>query len=158
MNRDEVIDVLSVIAAGDRRTIGKADVILWQGVIGELPLDYAMRAVRDHFREEPGVWLEAGHIFKRARAMMRDELEREPDSLREARQAILDAKAAEDPPEKPFTGTVKHHRPTCNWMTVRCPHCDAGPLMHCCVPGTTRRPAGGTHPARLEAAKARSNA
>ena len=152
MNRDDVIDVLSVIAAADRRTVGDADVVVWQGVIGDLPREFAMRAVRDHLRDQPGVWLEPGHVYQRARAMMRDELAREPDAFREARQAILDAKAAPDPPEAPFTGPVKHQRPQCNWLSVRCPHCNAAPLKHCVVPGTTRRPHGGVHPARLEAA------
>lgn len=152
MNRNEVIDVLSAIAANDRRTVGEADVVIWQGVIGDLPRDLALRAVVEHIRECPGVWLEPGHVYQRVRAMMRDELAREPDAFREARQAILDAKAAPDPPAPPFVGPVKHHRPQCNWLTIRCPHCGAGPLKRCTVPGTNRAPHGGTHPARLEAA------
>ncbi|GJF17736.1 hypothetical protein NGTWS0302_16930 [Mycolicibacterium cyprinidarum] len=158
MNRNDVIDVLSAVAANDRRTVGEADVAVWLGVIGDLPVDFALKAVVQHIRECPGVWLEPGHVYQIARDMMRDEREREPDAHREARQAALDAKAAPDPTPRPFVGPVKHHRPQCNWMNVRCPHCNAPPLNHCVVPGTTRRPHGGTHPARLEVAMNRPSA
>lgn len=155
MNRDEVIDVLTAVAAADRRTVGQADLDVWQAVIGDVPRDFALRAVRDHLRESPGVWLEPGHIYQRARAMMRDELEREPDRFREAREAVLNAKAAADADDTAsFEGPLKHHRPRCNSLTIRCPHCGAAPSMRCTVPGTNRPPYGGTHPARLEAAKA----
>jgi hypothetical protein len=155
MTRDDVIDVLTAVAAADRRTVGHADVDVWQGVIGDLPRDFALRAVRDHLRESPGVWLEPGHVFQRVRVIMREELEREPDTLREARQTALAAKVKQDEPSAPFTGPIKHHRPQNNWMAVRCPHCGAAPLKHCNVPGTPFRPHGGTHPARLQAARDR---
>ena len=155
MNRDEVIDDLTAVAANDRRTVGDADVVVWQGVIGDLPADLALKAVVAHIRERPGVWLEPGHVYQRAREMMRDELAREPNAFREARQAILDAKAAPDPTSPPFAGPIKHRRPQCNWLSIRCPHCHAAPLKHCTVPGTNRPPYGGTHPARLDAAQAR---
>lgn len=154
MNRNDVIDVLTAVAAADRRTVGQADVNVWQEVIGDVPFDFALRAVRDHLRESPGIWLEPGHVYQRARAMMRDELEREPEQLREARQAVLDAKAEANPDDTTsFVGPVKHRRPQCNWLTTRCPHCNAAPMRHCTVPGTNRPPYGGAHPARLEAAE-----
>jgi hypothetical protein len=156
MTRDDVIDVLTAVAAADRRTVGHSDVDVWQAVIGDLPRDFALRAVRDHLREQPGVWLEPGHVYQRSRLMMREELEHEPDAFREARQAALEAKAAADddsPP--PYVGEIKFNRPTCNWMAVPCPHCHAAPRKHCVVPGTRNRPYGGTHPARLMAARSR---
>ena len=64
MNRDDVIDVLTAVSAADRRTVGQADVDVWQAVIGDLPKDLAFQAVRDHLREKPGVWLEPGHIYE----------------------------------------------------------------------------------------------
>ncbi|WP_078345162.1 hypothetical protein [Mycobacteroides chelonae] len=73
MNRDEVIDVLSAVVAADRRTVGKADVDVWQAVIGDLPFDTAVNAVRDHLRECPDVWLQPGHIYARVKAKRRDE-------------------------------------------------------------------------------------
>lgn len=154
MNRNDVIDVLTAVAAADRRTVGEADVQIWEGVIGDIPKTFALQAVRDHLRECPGVWLEPGHVYQRARAMVRDQLEREPDHLREARQAQLDAKAAADDHDpKPYVGKLKYVRPTSNWLSVRCPHCNAGPLVRCVVPGTGREPHQGAHPARLEAAR-----
>lgn len=159
MNRDDVIDVLTLIAAVDHRTVGEADVTAWGVIIGELPREFAIKAVTDHRREEPGTWLEPGHVYQRARAMVRDKLEHEPDAFREARQAILDAKNAptEDDPQPAFSGPVKHHRPYPNPLKVWCPHCGAGPFKHCSVPGTSRRPHGGMHPARIEAAQALVN-
>lgn len=41
-----------------------------------------------------------------------------------------------------------------NLLTVRCPWCHASPGQHCTVPQTKRRPHGGAHPSRIEAAEA----
>lgn len=153
MNRNHVIDVLTAVAAANRRTVGEGDVDVWQAVIGDLPKDDALQAVRDHLREQPGVWLEPGHVYQRVRILIRDRLEREPDQAREARQAALESKAvADDDAKQPFTGKVKHFRPQRNWLAVRCPHCHAAPLRRCTVPGTNREPQGGAHPSRLDAA------
>jgi hypothetical protein len=77
MNRNDVIDVLSVVAAATRRSVGEADVAIWEPVIGSLPKDLALQAVRDHIRDSPGVWLEPGHVYQRARAIRRDEMDRD---------------------------------------------------------------------------------
>jgi hypothetical protein len=80
MNRNDVIDVLTVITAGDgRREPGPSDIEFWCEIIGDLSKDLAMQAVKDHFRTKPGVWLEPGHIVARAREIRRDMLDREPD-------------------------------------------------------------------------------
>ena len=90
-------------------TVGHADVDVWRAVIGDIPKDLALQAVRDHLREQPGVWLEPGHVYQRARVFMRDQLEREPAELREARQAELEAKVAEDAAERahPLDGPIE---------------------------------------------------
>jgi hypothetical protein len=100
MNRDDVIDVLTAVAAADRRTVGHADVDIWHGVIGDLDRDLALRAVRDHLRAHPGVWLEPGHVRQRVRAARRDELDRsdQTDPARIALEARADAKATDPPP------------------------------------------------------------
>lgn len=72
MTRDEVIDVLSVVAAATRRTVGELDVTIWQGVIGSLDKADAIQAVGDHLRDKPGVWLEPGHVYQRARENTRN--------------------------------------------------------------------------------------
>lgn len=156
MNRNDVVDVLSVVASASRRSIGETDVDVWQAVIGGLPKDYALQAVRDHLRDEPGVWIEPGHIYQRARALRRDELDREPDEVRGARQEALAAKAAEDVAELAQRKSIpvepeKFMRPVSNHLRVSCPWCHASVGQRCVVPGTnvelTRQHA---HPARLE--------
>jgi hypothetical protein len=51
MTPEQVVDLLTLIAARDRRTIGKTDVTVWAFDIGDLDYDDACRAVADHFRE-----------------------------------------------------------------------------------------------------------
>lgn len=159
MNRDDVIDVLSVVAAATRRSVGETDVEIWLGVIGDLDKPDALQAVRDHLRERPGIWLEPGHIVERVRATRRDRLEREPDRMREARQDALAAKALEDAEElaqrKGIPGPAKFKRPPENYLAVPCPWCRAGVGQSCTVPRTnvklTQRPA---HDSRIEAMSA----
>lgn len=159
MNRNDVIDVLSVVAAATRRTVGETDVDVWQAVIGDCDKQLALRAVRDHLREKPGVWLEPGHIYDRVRAIRRDQLEREPAEMREARQEALAAKAAEDIEALaahkglPLSAPTIFRRPTANPLTVACPWCKSTPGQHCVIPQTTHRPAEGTHPSRRDAAE-----
>lgn len=73
MNRNETIDVLSVVAAATRRTVGESDVEIWHGIIGELTKDLALQAVHRHLRDCPGVWLEPGHVYQKAREIRRTE-------------------------------------------------------------------------------------
>lgn len=72
MNREEVIDVLSVVAAATRRTVGETDVKIWGSIIGSLTKEVALEAVRDHLRDKPGVWMEPGHVYQRSREIMRN--------------------------------------------------------------------------------------
>lgn len=126
MNRDDVIDVLTAVAAGDRRTVGDADVDVWQAIIGELAKDYALQAVRDHMRDRPGVWLEPGHVYQRARALRRDELDRsglpaiEPrrDAGDEPQHYPGDLKAAPDLPPYPTEWTTQQ-RLAAYWHVIR---------------------------------------
>lgn len=69
MTPEQVVDLLTLIAARDRRTLGKTDVTVWAFDIGDLDYDDACRAVADHFREEPDTWLMAGHVRKRVQAI-----------------------------------------------------------------------------------------
>ncbi len=97
MTRDDVIDVLTAVAAGDRRTVGHADVEFWQAVMGDLPKTLALQAVRNHFRERPGVWLEPGHVVAGVRALRRDQLDRESDEERDTRLAAQAARLTGEP-------------------------------------------------------------
>lgn len=150
MNRNEIIDLLTVIAAGDRRTVGKTDVDFWLTVVGDVPKDLALEAVRRHFRERPGVWLEPGHIVQGAREIQRERLLRESDEMREARQAVLDARLAElelDAPPVAYNHNLPDN-PTKGPLWVRCPWCRARPGEPCANRGRPELKLAGFHPAR----------
>jgi hypothetical protein len=143
MNRNDIIDVLTAVAAGDRRTVGQADVDMWSAVVSDdtrVTKDEALVAVVEHFRECPGVWLEPGHVVQRVRAARRDRLEREPDEMREARQKALEAKVAEDIAELAESkglGDVTFQRPGRDSpLTVKCPWCRADVGDRCVIPHT----------------------
>lgn len=154
MNREEVIDVLSVVAAATRRTVGNADVDVWEAVIGELPYDLALRGVRDHLKHKPGVWLEPGHVFEGAKAIRRDELARESIEAKAARQEALDARLAEKVEEIGAAMTVEPLRPRREaWRRLRCDHCKAGPGQSCRDPHTGQPLTKSlAHPSRIEKA------
>jgi hypothetical protein len=159
VNRNDVIDVLSVVAAATRRSVGETDVDVWQAVIGDLSKDQCLLAVRDHLRERPGVWLEPGHIVERVKAKRRDELDRESDEERDERQQALERKVAEDVAElaeqKAIPGPLKYTRPVINPLTVHCPWCHAGIGAHCIVPRTDQAMKN-FHPSRIESAESRA--
>lgn len=159
MNRDDVIDVLTVVAAASRRTVGNADVDVWHAVICDLPKELALRAVRDHLRDKPGVWLEPGHIYERVRAIRREELDRESDGERDARQKALERKVEKDvdalAASKAIPGPVKYPRPTANPLMVHCSWCHSGVGTRCIVPRTTQVMKE-FHPSRVEAAESRA--
>jgi hypothetical protein len=132
MTRDDVIDVLSVVAAATRRTVGEMDADIWQAIIGELPKDLALQAVRDHLRDQPSVWLEPGHVYQRARAIRRDELDRSaaPRQIESNRDEHFrgDVKAERDPAPYPRYWTADQ-RTVAYWYAVSLhamPHSTAG--------------------------------
>ncbi|YCU47991.1 zinc finger domain-containing protein [Mycobacteroides abscessus] len=166
MTRDEVIDVLTAVVAADRRTVGKADVDVWQAVIGDLPVEMAVEAVRDHLRERPDVWLQPGHIYERVKAKRRDQLARESADERRAREdqrdIALEARNRERLGElveamgkplrqfiRPSTGSGPAHPET----TVDCPwvSCRAKPGRPCVNHDGTPLKGGAFHPSRTEA-------
>ena len=156
MNRSDVVDVLTAVAAGTGREIGEVDVQLWQSVMGDIPKQFALDAVLTHFRERPGVWLEPGHIVQRWKDYRRDQLSREPDEMREARQAALDARLVEAVEElvdattlPPLTFT-RQEGP--NPLNVPCPWCKATIGRACIIPNT--RNITKPHPSRIEALEA----
>lgn len=162
MNRNDVIDVLTAVSAADRRTLGQADVDVWEAVIGDLPKDLALRAVRDHLREKPGIWLEPGHIYERVRAIKRDQLARESREEREARQAQLEAKSIEPirrlAEHLALDVGLKYHRRgrderrelevVCPW-----PPCRAA-IGRPCYNDATGKPRKDFHPSRTDAVTA----
>ena len=118
MTRNELIDVLSVIAAATRRTVGETDVEIWGSVIGHLDKDLALEAVAMHIREKPGVWLEPGHVVANARGILRDRAARSPLQLG----------------PKVQEGPVKAAYDAVGALSADCPACEA-PAGEFCVGG-----------------------
>jgi hypothetical protein len=50
VNRNETIDLLTLCAAYDQRTVGEADVVAWQTVLGLVDARDAGQAVVDHYK------------------------------------------------------------------------------------------------------------
>ncbi|PVA66194.1 hypothetical protein [Mycobacteroides abscessus] len=166
MTRDEVIDVLTAVVAADRRTVGKADVDVWQAVIGDLPAAMAIEAVRDHLRERPDVWLQPGHIYERVKAKRRDQLARESAEDRRAREDHRDAALAArnrerlgelveavGKPLRQFIRPSAGSGPARPEMAIACPwvSCRAKPGRPCVNHDGKPLKDGAFHPSRTEA-------
>lgn len=52
MTQDEIVDLLTLMASFDRRTIGEADVAAWTLAVGDLAYGDAQEAVVMHYREK----------------------------------------------------------------------------------------------------------
>ena len=76
MTLDQVIDLLTVAAVFDFRSIGEADAIAWHTVLGDLEFDDARMAVLAHYAESCDRIMPA-NVRQRVKAMRRDRLERE---------------------------------------------------------------------------------
>lgn len=163
MNRSEAAELLAVVQSGDRRTVGQADVELWAEVLGDVPLTFASNAVIAHFKDYPEVWLQPGHIHQRWRAYRRDQIAREDDRMREARQAALDARNVDElgvtslvesitaePVTLKYVRRSEQHG--LNPLVIPCPWCKATVGRACtnsATKGTTN-----PHPSRVEAVEA----
>ena len=160
MSPEDIIDLLCVIAAVDRRTIGEADVAVWHELIGDLPKDLALQAIKDHFREQPGVWLEPGHIVAGVRAIRRDRAMREPLEAREddeLGEGYVAAMLAVAEIGRRIDGdTHWPHRnppPGSSPLAVACPYAPCrAPVGRRCFNSATKRALKGHHPSRLDAA------
>lgn len=95
MNPEQVIDLLAIVQAGDNRTVGENDVILWAQVLAGCDPDDCAEAIVAHRRERPGVWLEPGHVVAGARTVRRERYERSgvDSPERTAQEQLWDAKA-----------------------------------------------------------------
>lgn len=82
MDTEDIIDLLTIVSVGDKRTIGEADVILWQRVLTGLTKDDCLDAIEAHRRDQPGVFLEPGHVVKRVKALVTDRYDRADDEQR----------------------------------------------------------------------------
>lgn len=76
MTLDQVIDLLTVAAVFDFRSIGEADATAWHAVLGDLQFGDAHAAVLAHYAESCDRIMPA-NVRQRVRAMRRDRLARQ---------------------------------------------------------------------------------
>jgi len=58
---DQMVDVLTVAASFDRRTVGHADVLAWHAAVGDLDAEDARDAVIAHYARSTD-WLMPAHV------------------------------------------------------------------------------------------------
>lgn len=93
ITKAQIGDLLTVITAIDRRTIGDADIEAWHLILGDLELADCAQAVKDHYSERRD-WLMPADVHTRATGIARRRAGR-------ARIAELEAiEAAEDEAER----------------------------------------------------------
>jgi hypothetical protein len=74
MKHSEVSDLLGIVAANDRRTLGDADVLLWGEALKDIDAQDAAAAVMHHITNKPGEWLTPAHVVQRVRQVHRQRL------------------------------------------------------------------------------------
>jgi len=88
---DELKQVVAKIQLGDNRQVDRLVLEYWWELIGGLDFEDAKQAVNFHRLEQPGKWLEPGHVFagsKRARDIREREARRSQPAI-EASQITL---------------------------------------------------------------------
>lgn len=76
MTIEEAIDLLSLAAAYDRRTIGESDAVAWHAALDDIAFGEAQAAVIAHYRDSRD-WLMPADVRRRVKAARRDRLDRE---------------------------------------------------------------------------------
>lgn len=130
MTPEQTVDLLSLIAARDRRTVGKTDVMAWHTDVGDLAFEDCREAVALHFRESTD-WLMPAHVRQLVRRIRDDRLRNadkvvppaDPDdpaaylaALRAQTRALADGRhpanalPAGDPPSYDDSPTVRRIR------------------------------------------------
>lgn len=99
MNRAECAQLLTIVASYDRRTLGEADVISWQGAIGDLTFEECRTAVVKHYAEQTD-WLMPAHVRRLALSARQDAAMR---SLPSGRDDLV-------PQPDWFRATVEEHK------------------------------------------------
>jgi hypothetical protein len=157
MDREDVIDLLSIVSAIDHRTIGEMDIGVWAAMLGgRASEDDCAMAIMDHFREQPNIWLTPGHVVQRVKTMVNDRIARQelpqtpPASMQHRVNAlaeITEILADEHPRSGPYV----------NPLLVSCDFCGSAVGEHCTKAGMPGKPrenlewiAG--HPSRIEKA------
>lgn len=98
MNPSDVVELLSVAAAFDQRTVGEFDVGAWHAAIGDLDLADARTALVDHYRT------------RRERVMPADIRERVVDIRRARLAAVPDPVPDVDPDDPAYFEQLRANR------------------------------------------------
>ena len=157
MTDDEIIDLLSIAQAFDKRTVGEAEVTAWLDSArrGRWTFDEASEAVKDYYArttaERP--WIMPSHIthliradreIRHMRAQTRELVQPPP---RMAQAIAATAHATVIPAQAP-------REPKLPALRVECSHCHAQRGESCTRPRLQGRPIPTKpHPSRVEAAK-----
>lgn len=92
MTIDELKQVVAKIQLGDNRQVDRLVLEYWWELIGNLHFEDAKQAVNFHRLEQPGKWLEPGHVVagsKRARDIRERDARRSQPAI-ESAQITLD--------------------------------------------------------------------
>lgn len=162
MTEDEVIDLLSIAQAFDKRTVGEAEVTAWLDSArrARWTFDEASEAIKDYYAkttaERP--WIMPSHIthmiraereFRYARAKTRELTQPPP---RVARAIAETARATVIPAPEP-------REPKQVALRVDCPHCHAHRGEGCTRPSVRGRAIPTKpHPSRVQTANNRTDA
>jgi len=71
MNIMETATALALAQSFDRRTVGEGDIRAWHAIIGEIPADDVMEAIRRHYAEETD-WIMPAHVRRIVRDIVRE--------------------------------------------------------------------------------------
>jgi hypothetical protein len=74
MTPEQIVDLLTTIAAFDRRTVGKGDVIAWHATLNDIRYEDALTVVIDHYRQSRE-WLMPADIRNAVRTLRNKRLE-----------------------------------------------------------------------------------
>lgn len=121
MTKTETAQLLTLIAAFDRRTIGETDVEAWHLIVADLEPDDCMTAVREHYTDSRE-WLMPADVRRRALAAARRR-------AGQAARARIDAEIAEaergevtdrtHPLRALMAGAPIKYTPRADWQTRR---------------------------------------
>jgi|HubBroStandDraft_3_1064219.scaffolds.fasta_scaffold69173_1 hypothetical protein len=79
MNRDDVIDLLTIVSAADNRQVTAPDIVVWHEHLERYERDECLDAIMSHQRESTE-YLQPAHVIQRVRAKRNDMIERaDPD-------------------------------------------------------------------------------
>jgi len=162
VNENEVIDLLSIAQAFDKRTVGEAEVTAWLDSArrARWTFDEASEAVKDYYAkttsERP--WVMPSHVthmiraereIRHMRATTRELAQPLPPRLVRAVEEVARSTVIPSEPREPRVPALR----------VDCPHCKAHRGEGCTRPSIRGRAVPvKPHPSRVEAAKNRADA